>query len=111
MIHILKTFTSIVLNKSCIIDSVIFKLHYKYSTLILILACSMQFYSKLFGEAIVCDVSEAVPTQVFNSYCLINGTTNLPFLEPSTEHLPKNAPKKFYQWIVFILFFQVSMTP
>lgn len=109
------------LNKVCI-DNHIFQLHYKV-TVGLLMACSIMVTAKqFFGDPISCIVDD-IPQKVIDTYCWIQSTFTIPVMwdQPVGEVVPhdgignfyNNNPKlpvkkyhKYYQWVVFMLFFQ-----
>ncbi|XP_023329396.1 innexin inx2 isoform X2 [Eurytemora carolleeae] len=115
--------------KDCLIDNMTFRLHYQYTFAVLILASILNTAKQYFGDPIDCIV-EGVPSSVFNSYCWIHGTFTLPaqltgrlgvdFPHPGVGPYPVTADRglvkvteegdeirhAWYQWVVFVLFFQ-----
>lgn len=101
------------------IDTAVFKLHYRF-TFVLLVACSILVTSRQYvGEHINCiQDSAAIPTRVLNTYCFISATFTVPKLTPPGKGDmpvyglgPYNEDDDvtyhaYYQWVPFVLFAQ-----
>ena len=118
--------------KSGLIDNLTFRLHYQYTFAVLLIACLLQTAQQYLGNPIDCDV-EGVPGDLFNTFCWIHGTFTLPsqltgrkgldYPHPGVGPYPSTTDRDlvevtpegdeirhaWYQWVVFILFAQVSI--
>lgn len=121
--------------KGGLIDNTTFRLHYQATFIFLIVASILQSCKQYFGDPIKC-VVDGVPEEVFETYCWIHGTFTLPSqlagkvgidvphpgvgpYSPWKRHrnedtdlveiLPNGDQIRhaWYQWVVFILAFQV----
>jgi hypothetical protein len=102
------------------IDSTVFRLHYSI-TVMMLLAFSLIVTTRQYvGNPIDCIHNKDVPEDVVNTYCWIHSTYTVPVAHASeyAEIVPfpgvtqsKGLPRKYvkyYQWVCFCLFFQVS---
>jgi len=104
------------------IDTAVFKLHYRF-TFVLLVACSILVTSRQYvGEHINCiQDSAAIPTRVLNTYCFISATFSVPKLAPPGKgDMPVYGLgpydedddviyHAYYQWVPFVLFGQAIM--
>ena len=104
------------------IDTAVFKLHYRF-TFVLLVACSILVTSRQYvGEHINCiQDSAAIPTRVLNTYCFISATFSVPKLTPPGKgDMPVYGLgpydedddviyRAYYQWVPFVLFGQAIM--
>lgn len=103
------------------IDSPVFRLHYTI-TVVMLFAFSLIVTTRQYvGNPIDCVHTKDIPEDVLNTYCWIHSTytvksafdkkvgTQVPYpgVEKSTEEKDKKV-YKYYQWVCFCLFFQVS---
>lgn len=73
-------------------------------------------YGLISGEAISCISDGAVPTHVLNTYCWITYTFTLPNADNrgiahpglGNDYEEEKRIHAYYQWVPFMLFFQVS---
>ena len=103
-----------------------FRLHCKVTVLILFTCCTVVSVGQFFGDPIDCIVEE-IPQEVMDTYCWIHSTFSIPRLmenssaphpgvgpeyvsnlETELEYELEKVEHKFYQWVCFTLFFQVS---
>jgi len=104
------------------IDNAVFQLHCK-TTVLFILAADLLVTAQTFiGDPIDCIVND-VPTGVMDTYCWIHSTFTLPYsyysdgdaavtAHPGVAPVPSGEPvtqHKYYQWVVFTLFFQAIL--
>jgi len=105
--------------QSCIIDNHVFRLHYKFSVVILIAFSLMVTARQYFGDPIDCISKDDIPNKLLDTYCWIHTTFSLEdawFKQVGVEvpypGVDKSEPgsKKiyhaYYQWVCFVLFFQ-----
>lgn len=103
------------------IDSPIFRLHYSITVLILIAFSLIVTTRQYVGNPIDCVHTKDIPEDVLNTYCWIHSTytvttamnkkvgVDVPY--PGVETAKNDSDKKlyrYYQWVCFCLFFQVS---
>lgn len=103
------------------IDSHIFRLHYSV-TVIMLMAFSLIVTTRQYvGNPIDCVHTKDIPEDVLNTYCWIHSTYAVksafdkkvgidvpyPGVETSKDEKDKKV-YKYYQWVCFCLFFQVS---
>ena len=107
---------------SIVYENAIFRIHYVLTPTILLICCLLIGTNEFFGGNIMCITDGSVPDNIINTYCWIMTTFTMPDAhkrEIGTEvahpgvgtYDPDGAPKKhhaYYQWVVFVLFFQVS---
>jgi len=109
---------------SICIDNNVFRLHYKATFLVLIVASLLVTSKQYIGDPIDCIVEE-IPNNVMDTYCWIHSTFSIPNRLQGTigqvvPH-PGVAPiadlnegqdktyHKYYQWVCFCLFFQAIL--
>jgi len=105
--------------QSCIIDNHVFRLHYKFSVVILVAFSLMVTARQYFGDPIDCISKDDIPNKLLDTYCWIHTTFSLEdawFKQVGVEvpypGVDKSEPgsKKiyhaYYQWVCFVLFFQ-----
>lgn len=103
------------------IDSPVFRLHYSITVLILIAFSLIVTTRQYVGNPIDCVHTKDIPEDVLNTYCWIHSTYTVKsaFLKkvgkeiayPGVETSKDEKDKKlyrYYQWVCFCLFFQVS---
>lgn len=103
------------------IDSPVFRLHYTITVVILFAFSLIVTTRQYVGNPIDCVHTKDIPEDVLNTYCWIHSTytvksaldkkvgTQVPY--PGVEKTPEEKDKKvykYYQWVCFCLFFQVS---
>lgn len=104
------------------IDTAVFKLHYRFTFVLLLACCILVTLRQYVGEHINCiQDSAAIPTRVLNTYCFISATFTLPRLTPPGKgDLPfyglgpyseddDVTYHAYYQWVPFVLFGQALM--
>lgn len=108
------------------IDSPVFRLHYSI-TVILLIAFSLIVTTRQYvGNPIDCIHTKDIPEDVLNTYCWIHSTYTLKSFfnkkvgvevpypgignsrEKGKEDMSDRKIYKYYQWVCFCLFFQVS---
>lgn len=104
------------------IDSPVFRLHYSITVLMLIAFSLIVTTRQYVGNPIDCVHTKDIPEDVLNTYCWIHSTyavssafnkkvgVDVPY--PGVETSKDDKDKKiykYYQWVCFCLFFQVSI--
>ena len=117
---------------SSIIDNHIYRLHYKFSVLILI-ACSIMVTARqYFGDPIDCISKDDIPANLLDTYCWIHTTFSVesgwfkkvgsevpyPGVDKYSYNTMENGDNDeedkriyhaYYQWVCFVLFFQALL--
>lgn len=110
--------------ESICIDNNVFRLHYKATFIILVVASLLVTSRQYIGDPIDCIVEE-IPNNVMDTYCWIHSTFSIPskvegLMGYDNAH-PGVAPHsdleegqsvryhKYYQWVCFTLFFQAIL--
>ncbi|XP_022210522.2 innexin inx7 [Drosophila obscura] len=104
-----------------IIDNIVFKLHYRWTFVILLVATLLITSRQYIGEHIQC-ISDAVIAPVINTFCfftptftvvkhynntaLKNGEIFSPGIGPFNKNEDQIKRHGYYQWVPFVLFFQ-----
>lgn len=120
----LKTFEAIkplIHPTKATIDNFLFKLHYRYTFIILLVATVLVTSRQYIGEHIKC-ISDTIPPHVVNSFCFIQTTFTVvrhlnnsaldsgALFEPGIGpyHFQEEPIKRhaYYQWVPFVLFGQ-----
>lgn len=105
------------------IDNNVFRLHYKASVMVLVMASVLVTSRQYIGDPIDCLV-DGVPGGIMDTYCWIHGTFSIPSRwvgeqgsevahpgvapddpEDRTEHVYH----KYYQWVCYVLAFQAGL--
>jgi len=110
--------------ESICIDNNVFRLHYKATAIILIVASLLVTSRQYIGDPIDCIVEE-IPNNVMDTYCWIHSTYSIPNkiigIDGIDRAHPGVAPNsdlgdgeqiryhKYYQWVCFTLFFQAIL--
>jgi len=110
--------------QSVIIDNHIFRLHYKFSVVILVAFSIMVTARQYFGDPIDCISRDDIPNNLLDTYCWIHTTFSLEnawFKKVGVEvpypgvdkYSPMGEGKRvyhaYYQWVCFVLFFQAIL--
>lgn len=108
------------LADKALIDNAVFRLHYKFTSAILFACCIIVNANNLIGDPINCINDRSVAEHVLNTYCWIRSTFTIPeqLHKPPTHaaHPGLGNPTaddnttiyhSYYQWVPFMLFFQV----
>jgi innexin inx2 len=105
--------------QSCVLDNAIYRLHYKFSVIILI-ACSILVTARqYFGDPIDCISRDDIPPKLLDTFCWIHTTFSIeeawnkkvgeevpyPGVDKTSEGKTK-VYHAYYQWVCFVLFFQ-----
>ncbi|KAL3280271.1 hypothetical protein HHI36_017766 [Cryptolaemus montrouzieri] len=119
MLDIFRGLKSLIRVSHIHIDSPIFRLHYSLTVLILIAFSLIVTTRQYVGNPIDCIHTKDIPEDVLNTYCWIHSTFTLIETTSSTKNAgypgvrtTTNEKEKklyrYYQWVCFCLFFQVS---
>lgn len=74
MIDFLNSFKSLVKVEKIHTDNNVFKLHYKFTVILLIIFSILLTSKQYFGDPIDCDVDDGNRKNVIDTYCWIYGT-------------------------------------
>lgn len=105
------------------IDSPVFRLHYSITVMILIAFSLIVTTRQYVGNPIDCVHTKDIPEDVLNTFCWIHSTYTLksafnktvgkdvPFkgVDNSRGKTEDQKYYRYYQWVCFCLFFQVSL--
>lgn len=109
------------------IDSPVFRLHYSITVILLISFSLIVTTRQYVGNPIDCIHTKDIPEDVLNTYCWIHSTYTLKSFfnkkvgvevpypgignsrEKGKEDMSDRKIYKYYQWVCFCLFFQVSL--
>ncbi|XP_036221671.2 innexin inx7 [Bactrocera oleae] len=107
-----------------IVDNFVFKLHYRWTFIILLVATILVCMRQYFGEHIKC-ITDTIPSHVINTYCFFTPTFTLvrhlnnSALEKGIIFQPGIGPEEsqheevkrhgYYQWVPFVLFGQALL--
>uniref|UniRef100_A0A182FRR8 Innexin n=1 Tax=Anopheles albimanus TaxID=7167 RepID=A0A182FRR8_ANOAL len=122
MLDIFRGLKSLVKISHVNTDSPVFRLHYSITVIILMSFSLIVTTRQYVGNPIDCVHTKDIPEDVLNTYCWIHSTYALKslFLKKVGSDVPypgvgnsegKALDKKiykYYQWVCFCLFFQVS---
>lgn len=103
------------------IDSTIFRLHYTFTVMCLLAFSLIVTTRQYVGNPIDCVHTKDIPEDVLNTYCWIHSTYTIPSafwkrigIDVAHPGIDKTIDPeerryvKYYQWVCFCLFFQVS---
>ncbi len=104
------------------IDSSVFRLHYSITVMILLAFSLIVTTRQYVGNPIDCIHTKDIPEDVLNTYCWIHSTYTIhsahfkkvgyevphPGVDRATPNESDKKYVKYYQWVCFCLFFQVS---
>ncbi|XP_053947560.1 innexin inx7 [Anastrepha ludens] len=110
--------------KYVIVDNFVFKLHYRWSFVILLVATILVCSRQYFGDHIKC-ISGTIPEHVINTYCFFTPTFTLvrhlnnsaldkgiifqPGIGPEESENEEVKRHAYYQWVPFVLFGQAIL--
>jgi len=126
MLDIFRGLKSLIKISHIHIDSAVFRLHYSLTVILLISFSLIVTTRQYVGNPIDCIHSKDLPEDVLNTYCWIHSTytitaayrkregSQVPF--PGVDNsraYPENERKeyRYYQWVCFMLFLQVTAIP
>nr|CAH0102515.1 unnamed protein product [Daphnia galeata] len=110
-------------RQEIVTDNVIFRLHYIFTTVLLIAFSLLVTATQYVGNPIQCINDNDIPIHVINTYCWISTTFTIPtsFMRAVGSEVPhpglgaglyESKDQKhyaYYQWVCFILFFQAIL--
>ncbi|XP_035222703.1 innexin inx2-like [Stegodyphus dumicola] len=101
------------------VDNNIFRLHYKFTVLVLVAFSILVTCRQYFGDPIDCIQNDDVPENVLETFCWIHTTFTLPDAwnkkvgvevpHPGIDRFTPGETRKYhsyYQWVCFVLFLQ-----
>ncbi|KAL3253501.1 hypothetical protein MRX96_054581 [Rhipicephalus microplus] len=105
-----------------VLDNQIFRLHYKATSLLLLMFSILVTSTQYFGEPIDCIQHDSVPANVIRTFCWIHSTFNVPAAFNATvgvDGVPHPGIQKYtpdevrryygyYQWVCMVLFLQAA---
>ena len=104
------------------IDTAVFRLHYSITVMILLAFSVIITTRQYVGNPIDCIHNKEIPETVINTFCWIHSTYTIPSAHKKqvgievphpgidrTQDLEDRRYVKYYQWVCFCLFFQVSL--
>lgn len=100
----------------------VFKLHYRGTVAFLLMSCIVVAARQYVGDPINCIHGRDLPHDVINSFCWVHTTFSIrsaflkrvdidisyPGIENSERGEKPRKEYRYYQWVVFCLFLQVS---
>lgn len=109
-------------TRKCSVDNVVFRLHYRF-TLVVLIAFSIAVTGRQFlGEPIECISKDDIPVDLLKTYCWISTTFSIKSAwhkevgkEVPYPGIDKYTPGEdriyhaYYQWVCFVLFLQAMM--
>lgn len=121
MLHLFLGLKSLVKVRRYNTDGSVFRLHYKVTVTCLLAFTFIVTSRQYVGTPILCLHTRDVPKEVLNTYCWIHPTYTLssahwkrvgvdvphPGVDKTRDEKDKKHVK-YYQWVGFLLFFQVS---
>lgn len=92
-------------------SSAIFILHCQATVLLLCVGLTVLGYREYFGEGVLCQFK---PGNLFdnievNEFCFFHGTFTAPIRFPGIFSNAEHAKHTYYQWVYFLLFFQLLL--
>ena len=120
MLHLFLGLKSLVKVSRFHTDCSVFRLHYRVTVMVLLAFTFIVTSRQYIGAAIMCVHTEEIPKEVLNTYCWIHPTYTLssahwkrvgidvphPGVDKTRDARDKKHVK-YYQWVGFLLFFQV----
>lgn len=105
-----------------VLDNHIFRLHYKATSLLLLMFSILVTSTQYFGDPIDCIQHDSVPANVIRTFCWIHSTFNVPAAFNATvgvdgvayPGIQKYTPDEYrryygyYQWVCMVLFLQAA---
>ncbi|XP_037093197.1 innexin inx2-like [Pollicipes pollicipes] len=103
------------------IDNNVFRLHYKVTSVMLVIFSLLVTSHQYIGDPIDCYTTSKIPDNVMDTYCWIHSTFSV---EQATPQLRGHTPyvgigtrgkddtiqqHAYYQWVCFVLFFQALL--
>uniref|UniRef100_A0A1E1XAB3 Innexin n=1 Tax=Amblyomma aureolatum TaxID=187763 RepID=A0A1E1XAB3_9ACAR len=105
-----------------VLDNQIFRLHYKATSLLMLMFSILVTSTQYFGDPIDCIQHDAVPPNVIRTFCWIHSTFNIPSAYnatvgvdgvpyPGIERYTPDEVRRYYgyyQWVCMVLFLQAG---
>jgi len=123
MLHLFLGLKSLVKVSRYHTDGSVFRLHYRVTVMALLAFTFIVTTRQYIGSPIMCVHTRDIPKDVLNTYCWIHPTYTLSSAHwkrvgvdvphPGVDKTRDDRDKKhvkYYQWVGFCLFFQVSAT-
>lgn len=103
-------------------DNNVFRLHYRFSVLVLLGCATLVGWKEYIGDPILCMSEDKLPEKVINAYCWISATFTLP--NRNMQRIGKDIASpgvaqpfegeelkfaKYYQWVFLALFLQALL--
>ena len=123
MIDVFRGLKALIKKSSVTIDSSIFRLHYSISVTFMLAFSLIVTARQYVGNPIDCVHTKDIPEDVLNTYCWIHSTYTIPSafwkrigIDVAHPGIDKTIDPderryvRYYQWVCFCLFFQVSTT-
>lgn len=122
MIEIFEGVKSFIKLRRIHTDSLVFRLHYRVTVSVLTVCCAILAARQFVGNPIECVHNRDIPTEVLDTWCWIHSTYTIPGaftkkvgvdvpypgIDNSRGVIIERKVYRFYQWVSFCLFFQVS---
>ena len=131
-LSILQFAKSLLTSSSVCTDNIVFRLHYRVTTALLLVFCGLVSSSQFFGDPINCtglgddpevEALKATSPNMLDTYCWIQSTFTVPSRATGKNvggqipfpgvATPKKGDElrhhKYYQWVCFTLFFQAML--
>lgn len=117
MLDVFSCLKALVKRRTVYIDGPVFKLHYSATVAVLTAFSIIVTMRQYVGNPIDCVHTSDIPGDVLSTFCWIHSTftviypnnRRLPYYGVQTSYNPKDRKMyKYYQWVCFCLFFQVS---
>jgi len=121
MLDIFSGFLQFLKFDAVCIDNNVFRLHYKATLMILLIASVLVTSRQYIGDPIDC-MTNVIPGGIMDTYCWIHGTFSVParWYDKKGESVPHPgvAPlvpgdevvfHKYYQWVCYVLFAQAGL--
>lgn len=105
-----------------VLDNQIFRLHYKATSLLLLMFSILVTSTQYFGDPIDCIQHDSVPANVIRTFCWIHSTFNVPAAfnatvgvngvpHPGIQRYTPDEERRYYgyyQWVCMVLFLQAG---
>lgn len=105
-----------------VLDNQIFRLHYKATSLLLLMFSILVTSTQYFGDPIDCIQHDSVPANVIRTFCWIHSTFNIPDAfnrtvgvngvpHPGIQTYTPDEVRRYYgyyQWVCMVLFLQAA---
>ncbi|XP_076316134.1 innexin inx1-like [Tachypleus tridentatus] len=121
MIHLFGVLKHAFKRRSEVIDNAVFRLHWLFTSTLLMVFSIMITAKQYVGQSISCMKTDGIPEDIMNAYCWIHTTFTIPeaFRKTVGVDVPhpgidntKMGEKKYYayyQWVCFVLFLQALL--